>query len=716
VIGLSLRLALSGRRAIGRLALVASGVAVAVAIGLFVLGLTDASQRQEVAVARISTPVTTPLANAAGHPQRPFTYWSVQDSATLAGRGFTEIEAAGSGPGAPVPEGLARVPAPGEVFLSPALADFLQTPGGALYRARVPGRIVGTLGRPLVPDPSALIVVRGVAPATIDPVGNPTVDAAMVTDFARHTGVRGSSWASVSDSFWTYLFYTWLLLLVLAAPVVALLAAATRVAARTREQRLAAMRLAGASARQLRAFAVAEGLLASLAGVIAGIAIVAVLLWTLGENATFMGGAAWREDLIPLWWQAALLAVIALAAAVIGAVRGSRRIVVTPTGAGAVRRQRTRRQKIMRGIGVGLLIVVVVVPGLLLPGLFAVAALLAVPMLLAAVGARVVAPIGRVLLRGRSPARMIAGGRLVADPRRGYRMIGGVVAGVLLLAVASAAYVAVDASATHRRTDLVVATDDGNGDWGRIMAAIRSSPGVEATVPVGFAGPVVSGSCAAVAAVEQVRVLELCPPGPRRQLPSGRVWIGSPPIEFHGTTAIPSKSVPGLLVRTDGSGIALERLRDAVSAVAPSQVLDVSREPVQPLTRRSHAAAELAIAAVMVGIVALGSMALVIMDGIGERRRGYALLRALGTPRRTITNAILTEVLVPLVICSVVALAAGYLIVLAAYLVQTGHLVTPPPVYWLTALAPVLAAVVISIPGLLLLGRALSLTEAIRTP
>ena len=49
--------------------------------------------------------------------------------------------------GAPVPPGLTRLPRPGELFVSPALRELLDTPRGQRVLApRLPGRVVGEVG------------------------------------------------------------------------------------------------------------------------------------------------------------------------------------------------------------------------------------------------------------------------------------------------------------------------------------------------------------------------------------------------------------------------------------------------------------------------------------------------------------------------------------------------------------------------------------------
>ena len=57
---------------------------------------------------------------------------------------------------------------PGEVFVSPALGRLLDSRTGRVYRLRFPGRIAGTLGRPVLHDPNELVAMVGMTPALMD--------------------------------------------------------------------------------------------------------------------------------------------------------------------------------------------------------------------------------------------------------------------------------------------------------------------------------------------------------------------------------------------------------------------------------------------------------------------------------------------------------------------------------------------------------------------
>lgn len=80
-----------------------------------------------------------------------------------AARPVTVVTLATLTPGAPVPPGLAAFPAPGQVWLSPALADLVRARPADLA-GRWPGRLAGRVGARGLAGPDQLLVVVGAAP------------------------------------------------------------------------------------------------------------------------------------------------------------------------------------------------------------------------------------------------------------------------------------------------------------------------------------------------------------------------------------------------------------------------------------------------------------------------------------------------------------------------------------------------------------------------
>jgi hypothetical protein len=312
---LGLRLVLAGgRTSLARLALVAAGVAVAVAILLLVLGYGNAQHRIDARVAArgsgtASTEVPARLDEG--------TLVAVQ-RVWVHGRGVTTLGVAGAAHGAAVPPGLHALPAPGTAAVSPALRRLLDGPDGATYRALVPWKLSGTVGHGLLADPRDLVAVVGWEPRRLAE----TRQAVRILDWnQRLAGVAGSPHRTPAG----------LLAAAMLLPVLVFLWVALRLATRTTERRLEALRLAGGSRRQVAQIAATEAALAGLVGALAGAGL-SLLLRPLPEDHPIAGFSCFASDLAPTarQWAAVLVGVPLLAAlgaalTVLGRSRAARR-------------------------------------------------------------------------------------------------------------------------------------------------------------------------------------------------------------------------------------------------------------------------------------------------------------------------------------------------------------------------------------------------------
>ena len=68
-----------------------------------------------------------------------------------------------TGPNAPLPPGVDRLPNVGEILLSPALQQLLNSPAGELLRPRFPERVIGTVSEAGLTGPHELFFYVGVA-------------------------------------------------------------------------------------------------------------------------------------------------------------------------------------------------------------------------------------------------------------------------------------------------------------------------------------------------------------------------------------------------------------------------------------------------------------------------------------------------------------------------------------------------------------------------
>ncbi|MBK0417813.1 permease [Leucobacter sp. CSA1] len=220
---------------------------------------------------------------------------------------------------------------------------------------------------------------------------------------------------------------------VLLVPLVTLGAATARLAARSRDDRLATLRLLGASARRVRGIAVAEAALLAGGGVLLGTAaallVLPVALGALSVHGERLGA---QQVWLP-WWGAAAIPPALVAIAALSALLGLRRVVLSPLGVRT--RQDAPRMGRMRLIA-GLLVVggAVLVTQLASPG-WGVAALviafslavLAVMGVLGVVGPFVIAAVARArIARTDDPARLVAARGVLDDPKAAWRQVSAV--------------------------------------------------------------------------------------------------------------------------------------------------------------------------------------------------------------------------------------------------------------------------------------------------
>ncbi|MDX3106474.1 FtsX-like permease family protein [Nonomuraea angiospora] len=332
---------------------------------------------------------------------------------------ITVIDLAALKAGAPAPPGMPRFPAPGEVWLSPALAELARTlPADQLAR-RYPGP-KGVLGDEALVHPGELVAVIGHRPDA------PAMTAARSDDWIIGKGPsRVADLAGTpSEDSEAYRALTLVASVLMVVPLLVFGGAAARLTVARRDQRLAALRLVGATPGQVIRMTVAEAVIVALAGALLGAAGYAVAAPLLARIP--IGGGAWFvSDLFPspLVLAAMLVAVPLLVG--LSAVAGLRRVVVSPLG--VAKRETPPGMKFVRVVA--LLAVLAAFPMLTRGTSVAVVAVaLGLAFLcINLAGPWVVGIIGRVTAKSaRAPARLLAGRRLVDDPRSAWRTVSGV--------------------------------------------------------------------------------------------------------------------------------------------------------------------------------------------------------------------------------------------------------------------------------------------------
>ena len=321
-----MRLAVSGRAPWGRLALTAVGIGLGVAVLLLASSVQNMfSARDERAENRapiVAYPDTPGEASVLINPE----------TLEFRGRQFSGIRIQPKRPDAPVPPGVQRNPGPGQMVVSPALAELLSSPDGDLLRPRIPGEVVGTVGPEGLLSPNELYFVAGEEDLT---------GFSPITTVHHHYGEIKHEDASLSSSMWIVLALGVSALLV---PVVVFVAATTRLAESARQRRLAALRLVGAGGKQVRRIASAEALVGALGGVVFGWALFAVgrLLPARVEVAGF---GTYTSDILPSWWYGLAVTLGVPVVAVVTAIAAMRSTIIEPLS--VVRRSPAKPRKLL---------------------------------------------------------------------------------------------------------------------------------------------------------------------------------------------------------------------------------------------------------------------------------------------------------------------------------------------------------------------------------
>lgn len=513
---------------------------------------------------------------------------------------------------APVPPGLDAFPAPGEVWLSPAAADLLDDVPASDFLARYgDAEVAGEIGEEALAHPNELVAVVG--RAADDPVMTTERFAADAVSPREFDGFEGGSASAV------YGFYMILMVLaavLMAVPAAVFGAAAARLTVSRRDERLATLRLIGATPAQVMRLTLIETTLAAAAG-----AVVGTLAWMLATPLVALipidGGRWYVAD---LWAGAPWMIAVALAVPVLVAVSaliGLRGVVISPLG--VARRVKPKGLKAIRVVVFVVLAVLFVAVSQGISGnMIAVAILVALfGATLAAVnliGPWTVQRLGNLLARtAKNPARLLAARRLAEDPKAAWRTVAGVaIAGFIAGSVALFPMVVTDTSAQATETIASVVPE---ADAEALAARLATALGDRAEVAV-------VDSAGHLTAEDGAAVIETTTAG----------------AELEAVRSIMTATLPGdPPVREIDSSIMSNRLVGSVR-VGVTVVLAVV----------------FTTAAVSAAISAIGSVL--------DRRRTYRLLHLAGTPQQVLDQARRQETLLPLGILGGASILTGMLL------------------------------------------------------
>lgn len=239
-------------------------------------------------------------------------------------------------------------------------------------------------------------------------------------------------WTYTDDLAGTYIACAVIALALLVVPLVSLGSAAARLSARRRDDRLAILRLLGATGRSTAGLAVLEATGIALLGALLGAALayaVSPLVGLIHFRGEALGAAGIA---LPLWISALLVVGVSLVAAV-SALLGLRRVIISPLGV-ALKQSAPKVPWLQALIAVGVILVVALVInsvrafggiGIMIAALgicFAVT-LLSIDL----IGAWVLSLFGRAKARrAQKPADLLSARLILESPRAAWRQVSGV--------------------------------------------------------------------------------------------------------------------------------------------------------------------------------------------------------------------------------------------------------------------------------------------------
>jgi hypothetical protein len=750
VIGLGLRLVISGgREAITRLVVLAVAVGLGTGLLLTAVAATNAATTWNNRHAWFLTGTAFVPAGPANAGVAPLWWHPTGD--VFDGQQINRFDVAATGASSPVPPGISRDPGPGQYYASPALAALLRSIPADQLADRYPGRLVGTIGDAALPSPNSLVLIVGRTPAQL--AGMP--DSVQVTSIS--TGVPGGEYLLNPKG----LNYTppnapggksaidlilSVVALAILAPVLIFIATATRLSAARREERFAAMRLSGATRRQVSLIAAIESAVAGILGVSIGFGVFFLLRIPVARIPPI------GQPFFPAELSLSLPDVLAVAVGVpvfaaVAARLALRRVRISPLG--VARRATPKPPRAWRTVPL--------LVGLAELGFWNVHghpasisgqtqafassfALILVGLFIAGPWLTMVAAGGMARWTSR-PSTLMAARRLADDPSAAFRAVSGLVLALFVTTVAVVAITTQDAKNLTRwgsaaeanvLTDQLAAQQQSGsaspGSHGRVasiaplVARLQGIHGVQGvvvvradprlTVPLSLLGtgllapqgPVPAGvvSCAQLAAVA---ALGRCPAGAAAAaFPAGGFGIGGPlfgvnttgitwPAANVSASRLVTLGVDGINVGTDGTTSAVEQARTLLQlenshaypgADTPFTIGDI----IAQHNSKDNDYQQLANVVILVSLPIAGcTLAAGIAGGLADRKRPFSLLRLTGARLATLRRVVALEGAVPLLSAATVAIGAGFAgAAMFASVAQQHPMVAPgAPYYLLTA-------------------------------
>jgi hypothetical protein len=505
----------------------------------------------------------------------------------------------------PLPPGVRRLPAPGEIVVSPEVRSLLRGPGGAELRRRLHGRVVGTIGAAGLSAPNDAVLYRG--SGTLTAVGAPAV---------RRFGGGGAAAP-------TPVLITLLVIMVvvgLLLPVGVFVATAARFGTEERDRRLAAMRLVGADRAATARVAAGESLLGAVVGLLAGAAVFLEVRAPLA-HAGLAGIDVFTAGLRPSVGFAVLVALLVPLSAVAATLVSIRRAAVEPLGVtrrGTEAHRRVAWRLVAPVLGFALLAPLLHSSGRLAGAVGQAEAAAGVVLVLVGVTALLPWIVEAVVRRapdGPLPW-LLAIRRLRSDEGTTGRIVGAIglaVAGAIALSIVFSA-----AQAAIR---------------------VRFTPQQARTLYVGLHAPTAARARRDLAALRRT---------------AGVAHVSATTDHLHGATAVAANVV----LRSAGA-TSVARLRDRAAALDPLAQVETTTGGGSTAHALSDLRRVLFAGAIVVLVMIGASLLVAAGEGLRERRRALAVLAAFGTRRATVAWSMLWQAAIPIAGGLLLATALG---------------------------------------------------------
>jgi hypothetical protein len=728
MIPLGLRLVISGREALTRLAVLAVAVGLGVGLLLTAVAATNAAVTWNSRHAWFWTGTAwVPPGPAAGTAP----LWWHPSGDTFNGQPISRFDVAATGGSSPVPPGIPRDPAPGQYYASPALAALLRSTPANQLAGRYPGHLAGVIGDAALPSPDSLVIIIGHTPAQLAHTPNSVqVTSISTTELGwpvprTEANPKGLLYPPPDPGGGTNAIDLILSVVALAilAPILIFIATATRLSAARREERFAAMRLAGATRKQVSLLAATESTVAAVLGVAAGFGIFFLLRIPVA-GIPFIGQPFFPAELTLSPPDILAVAIGVPVFAAVAARLALRRVHISPLG--VARRQTPKPPRAWR--------VVPLLAGLAELGFWTihghpasdggqvqafVSSFTFIIVGLFIAGPWLTMAAARAMTRWTSrPSTLIAACRLADDPRAAFRAVSGLVLALFITTVAVVAIATQNAKDLTRwasATEANVLTNQvsvssqvaGNSSPGTsqgtarpgpaapaaaLTAQLNRIPGVQGVLVVradpqltipgtfhsldanqGITGPVPAGvvSCAQLAAVP---ALGRCP--------AGVTAAAFPEDGFNGplfgtdATAItwPAANVPAtrldtlgvdaINVATNGTTQAVEQARTVLENAHAYPAVSTPSTLGGIIAQDNSANSDyqqLANVVILISLPIAGcTLAAGIAAGLADRKRPFSMLRLTGARLATLRRVVALEGAVPLLAVAAVAIGTGF--------------------------------------------------------